>query len=168
MKLRITILKYHALVVFMPNITTNHAISYTSSSQSIFRRINPGLSAVQKIFKITYTAILLVFKNISLVRCAHWWNIFSTLEEKFRIFARPCNILFLFNGFSTMCNLKKRLIRAAFWILLQAMFMNDWIQTTQRLKLPERLLTIKKRNIIQWNIHRHKNFNSRRQVLKCL
>ena len=49
-----------------------------------------------------------------------------------------------------MCNLQKRLIRAAFWVLLQAMFMNNWKQTAQRLKLQERLLTIKKRNIIRW------------------
>ena len=40
-----------------------------------------------------------------------------------------------------MCNPQKRLIRAAFWVLLQAMFMNDWKQTAQRLKLQERLLT---------------------------
>ena len=41
-----------------------------------------------------------------------------------------------------MCNLQKRLIRAAFWVLLQAMFMKDWKQPAQRLKLRERLLTI--------------------------
>ena len=32
--------------------------------------------------------------------------------------------LFFMNGFITMCNLKKHLIRLAFWVLLQAMFMN--------------------------------------------
>ena len=42
-----------------------------------------------------YEIFLLVLKNISLVRCAHSWNIFSTLEDKFRISARPCNILYL-------------------------------------------------------------------------
>ena len=62
----------------------------------------------------------------------------------------------------SMCNLQKRLIRAAFWVLLQAIF------TAQRLKLQERLLTINKRNIIWWNIYRDNNFHSRRQVLKCL
>ena len=36
-----------------------------------------------------------------------------------------------------MCNLKKHLIHAAFWLLLQAMFMNNWKQTAQRLKLRE-------------------------------
>ena len=51
------------------------------------------------------------------------------------------HVYFLFSGFITMCNLQKRLIRAAFWVLLQAMFMNDWKQTAQRLKLQERLLT---------------------------
>ena len=30
-----------------------------------------------------------------------------------------------------MCNLKKRLIRLAFWVLLQAMFMNGWKQTAE-------------------------------------
>ena len=52
-----------------------------------------------------------------------------------------------------MCNLKKRLIRAGFWVLLQAM--NDRKQTAQRLKLQERPLTINKRNIIRWKIYRH-------------
>ena len=46
-------------------------------------------------------------------------------------------LFFLFNGFLTMCNLQKRLILAAFWVLLQAMFMNDWKQTAKRLKLQE-------------------------------
>ena len=71
---------------------------------------------------------------------------------------------FLFNGFIRMRNLHKRLIRAAFWLLLQAMFASDWKQTAQRLKLHKRLLTINKRKII----YRDNNFHSRRQVLKCL
>ena len=78
------------------------------------------------------------------------------------------HVYFLFSGFITMCNLQKRLIRAAFWLLLQAMFMSDWKQTAQRLKLQKRLLTINKRIIIRWNIYRDNNFHSRRQVLKCL
>ena len=45
--------------------------------------------------------------------------------------------IILFNGFTTMCNLKKHLIQTAFWLLLQAMFMNNWKQTAQRLKLRE-------------------------------
>ena len=44
-----------------------------------------------------------------------------------------------------MCNLKKRLIHAAFWVPLQVMFMNEWKQMAQWLKSQERLLTIKKK-----------------------
>ena len=77
-------------------------------------------------------------------------------------------VYFLFSGFIMMCNLQKGLIHMAFWVLLQAMFMNDWKQMAQQLKLQERLLTIQKRNIIWWNIYRDDNFHSRRQVLKCL
>ena len=51
-------------------------------------------------------------------------------------------LYFLFNGFITICNLKKRLKRAAFWVHLHVMFMNNWKQTGQWLKLRERLLTI--------------------------
>ena len=43
--------------------------------------------------------------------------------------------LFFVNGFITMCNLKRRLMRAVFWILLQAMFMIDWKQTAKRWQL---------------------------------
>ena len=39
--------------------------------------------------------------------------------------------------------------------------------TDKRLKLQERLLTIKKRNKIRWNIYRENNFHSRREVSKC-
>ena len=116
---------------------------------------------LQKISKITYTvsqfSLLTSAKfavNINRVTLQH--------NKEFIMF------FYLFKGFITMCNLKKRLIRAAFWVLLQAMFMNDWKQTAQRLKLQERLLTINKRNIIRWNIYRDNNFHSRRQVLKCL
>ena len=34
-----------------------------------------------------------------------------------------------------MCNLKKRLLRSAFWVLLQAMFINSWKQTAKWWKL---------------------------------
>ena len=43
-----------------------------------------------------YEISVVVFKNIYLVRCAHSENIFLTLEDKFRISARPCNILYKF------------------------------------------------------------------------
>ena len=76
---------------------------------------------VQKISKITYTA-----SRFSLLTSAKFSvNIKRvTLQHKeFIVF------IFLFNGFITMCNLKKRLIRAAFWVLLQALFMHEWKQT---------------------------------------
>ena len=40
-----------------------------------------------------YEISLRVLKNISLVRFAHSWNIFSTFEEEFRASALPYNIL---------------------------------------------------------------------------
>ena len=55
------------------------------------------------------------------------------MQYNFTIFQDKFNI----RGFITMWNLKKRLIRAAFWLLLQAMFMTDWKQTAKRLKLQE-------------------------------
>ena len=59
--------------------------------------------------------------------------------------------LFFIKGFITMCNLKKRLIRLAFWVLLQAMFMNGWKQTTKRWKLHfwDYQKSIKKNNSIE-------------------
>ena len=110
----------------------------------------------EKISKITYTASR--FSHLTSAKFAVNINRVTLQHNKEFIM-----LIFLFNGFITMCNLKKRLIRAAFWVLLQAI-MNDWKQTAQRLKLQERLLTINKRNIIQWNIYRDNNFHSRRQV----
>ena len=40
----------------------------------------------------SYEISLLVLKNISLLCCAHSWNIFSTLGEKLCISAQPSNI----------------------------------------------------------------------------
>ena len=133
----------------------------TNCTQSIFRTINRGLLA--KPFK--------KFPK-SPIRPAgsHFWqapNFQWTLNElRFNIIKNLLCLFFLLNGFITMCNLKKRLIRAAFWVLLQAMFMNDWKQTAQRWKMQERLLTINKRNIIWRNIYRYNYFHSRRQVFK--
>ena len=100
---------------------------------------------VQKISKITYTAsrfsLLTSAKfsvNIKRVTLHH--------NKEFTVF-----IFLLFNGFITMCNLKKRLIRATFWVLLQAMF----IKTNGTAR---ETLTINKRDIIRWNIYRDNNF----------
>ena len=95
----------------------------TNYPHSLFRTVRSTLGLLAKPFK--------KFPK-SPIRPAgsHFWqapNFQWTLKELF----------FLFNGFITMCNLKKRLIRAAFWVLLQAMFMNDWKQTAKRLKLQE-------------------------------
>ena len=44
-----------------------------------------------------YGICLLVLRNIALVCCAHSCNIyFSALEDKFRVSARPCNILHIY------------------------------------------------------------------------
>ena len=48
-------------------------------------------------FEVLNLSSRVVFKNISLVHCADSWNIFSILEEKFRISKHLCNILFVNN-----------------------------------------------------------------------
>ena len=122
---------------------------------------------IQKISKITYMAsrfsLLTSPKFAVWAVSSVWMNISRvTLQHNKELIM----FIFLFNAFITMCNLKKRLIRAAFWVLLQAVFINDWKQTAQWLKLQEKLLTINKRNIniSRWNIYRDNNFHSRRQV----
>ena len=65
---------------------------------------------VRKISKITYTA--------SRFNSHFWWapNLQWTLIElRFNIINNLLFLFFLFKGFITMCNLKKRLIRAQFW-----------------------------------------------------
>ena len=81
-----------------------------------------------------------------------WVFEWTLIELCFNIMA---NLLFflLFNGFSYNDVFDTRDITKG---------------TDKRLKLQERLLTIKKRNIIRWNIYRHNNLHSRRQALKCL
>ena len=121
---------------------------------------------VKKISKITHAAS----RFATILTSAKWMNNYRvTLQQskEFIMFIMFI-IIFLFDGFITMCNLRKRLIRAAFWVLLPAVFMNDWKQTAQQLKLQERQRTINKINIIRWNIYRDNNFHSRRQVLKCI
>ena len=79
---------------------------------------------VKKISKITHTAS----RFATILTSAKWMNNYRvTLQQskEFIMFIMFI-IIFLFDGFITMCNLRKRLIRAAFWVLLQAVFMNDW------------------------------------------
>ena len=52
-----------------------------------------------------YEISLLALKNISLIRCASSWKIYSTLEEKFRISVGPCNILYIFNECGIECTI---------------------------------------------------------------
>ena len=106
----------------------------TNCTHSIFRTIRGTRGLLAKPFKI--------FPK-SPIRPAgsHFWqapNFKWTLKElRFKIIKNLLCLFFLFNGFITMCNFKKRLIRAAFWVLLQAMFMSEWKQTTKRLKFQE-------------------------------
>ena len=93
---------------------------------------------VQKISKITYTAI--GFSLLSNFQCELWKNVWMFWTNINRVTLQHNKelimfIFFLFHGFITMCNLKKRLIHEAFWVLLRAMFMTDWKQTAQRLTL---------------------------------
>ena len=101
----------------------------------------------------TYTAIQFSLLTSPKVECLnqHWKSYRLQHDEEFIVY-------FLFNGF----------ISASFWVLLQAMFMSDWKQSAQRLKLHKRPLTINKGEIIRSNIYRDNNFHSRQQVLKCL
>ena len=91
---------------------------------------------VKNISKITYTA-----SRISLWQAPKEWTI---TELRLNIIKNLLCLFFIYWLYNWMCNLQKRLMRAAFWVLLQAMFTNDWKQTAQRLKLQGRLLTIKK------------------------
>ena len=136
----------------------------TNCTQSIFRTINCGLLA-KPFKKFPKSPIRRTSSHFWRATNLHW----TLLELRFNIIKNLlCLFFFLFKGFITMCNLKKRSIRAAFWVnsCKRCQFMNDWKQTAQRLKLQERPLTINKRNIIRWNIYGDNNFHSRRQVLK--
>ena len=72
----------------------------------------------QPVLTFAVWAVLSVWMNINRV----------TLQHKEWIFNFYLMVLL-------MCNLQKRLTRAAFWVLLQAMFINNWKQTAQWLKL---------------------------------
>ena len=72
----------------------------------------------QPVLTFAVWAVLSVWMNINRV----------TLQHKEWIFNFYLMVLLT-------CNLQKRLTRAAFWVLLQAMFINNWKQTAQWLKL---------------------------------
>ena len=92
---------------------------------------------VKKISKITYSKIRPAGSHFCSASCV-WMNI-----NRVTLLHNTEFIMFIFYLMVlSMHDLQKRLIRAAFWGLLQVMFMNDWKQTAQWLKLQERLLTI--------------------------
>ena len=121
--------QYHEALFLSYRPRTECSISQfcnTNCTHSIFRTIEARVSeTVKKISKINYTANRFSLLTSAKVHCLNKHS--YTLQH---------------NGFITMCNLQKRLIRAAFWLLLQAMFMSDWKQTAQRLKLQKRLLSL--------------------------
>ena len=112
----------------------------TNCTQSIFRTINRGLLAkpFKKFPKSPIRPAGSHFWQAPNLQCelcsSVWMNINRVTLQHNKEFIM---FIFLFNGFITMCNLKKRLIQVAFWVLLQLMFMNDWKQTAHRLKLED-------------------------------
>ena len=82
---------------------------------------------VQKISKITFTA-----SRFQILTSAKFAKKF--LELRFNVIKNLLTLFFI-HGFITMFNHKERLIGSAFWVLLQAMFMNGWKQTAKRWKL---------------------------------
>ena len=144
--------------------------SKTNCTQSIFRTINRGLLA-KPFKKFPKSPIRPAgshnFWQAPNLQCELWSIVWMNINRVTLQHNKEFIMVIFYLMVLSMCNLQKRLIRAAFWVLLQAMFMNDWKQTAQRLKLQERPLTINKRNIIRWNIYRDNKFHSRRQV-KCL
>ena len=92
---------------------------------------------VQKISKVTYTASR--FSQFWQICSASYCRVFewTLIEVPFNIIKNLLCLFFIFNDFITMCNLKKRLIRLGFWVLLQAMFTNDWKQRALLLKLQD-------------------------------
>ena len=114
----------------------------TNCTQSIVRTINRGLLAkpFKKFPKSPNTASRFSqFWQICSASCCRVFE-WTLIEVLFNIIKNSLCLFFIFNGFITMCNLKKRLIRPEFWVLLQckAMFMNDWKQRVLRLKLQDR------------------------------
>ena len=93
----------------------------------------------------------------------------TLIELHFNIIKNLLCLFFLFNGFITMCNLKKRLIRAAFWV--NSCKRCSWTTENKRHSdyncKRDNWRSIK-RNILRWNIYRDNNFHSRRRVFKCL
>ena len=117
-----------------------HNFFKTNCTQSIFRMINRKLLA--KPFKIFPKSPIRpagshLYQTPNL-QCDLWSSVWMningvTLQRNIKRIYFVC--FFLSTGFMTIYNLKKRLMCAAFCVLLQVMFMNNWEQTAPRLKL---------------------------------
>ena len=112
--------------IYHTDLTQNTV--FHNFSRQIFRTINRGLLA--KPFK-TFPKLPIRLTGSHFWQAPNfqselWWRVLININrvmlqqnKEFIMF------IFLFNGFITMCNLKKCLIRAAFWVLVQAKCMND-------------------------------------------
>ena len=70
---------------------------------------------VQKISNITYTASR--FSLLTNLQCELWSSVQMNIDRVTLQHNKEfIMLIFLFKGFITMCNLEKRLIRAAFWV----------------------------------------------------
>ena len=106
--------KYEALFLsYRPQTKCSISQFFKTNTHSIFRTVRSTRGLLAKLFK--------KFPK-SPIRPAgsHFWqapNFQWTLKElRFNIIKNLLCLFFLLNGFITMCNLKKRLIRAAFWV----------------------------------------------------
>ena len=126
--------KEHYEALFLSYRPLKNAVFHKFSRQIAFIQYSgPSKHAwtysetVQKISKITYTA-----SWFSLLTSAKFaWIL---IELRFNVIEYLLSSIFD-NGFISMCNLKKFLIRSSFWVILQAMFMHGWKQTENRWKL---------------------------------
>ena len=83
----------------------------TNCTQSIFRTINRGLLA-KPFKKFPKSPIRSASSHFLRAPNLQW----TLIELRFIIIKNLSCLFFLFKGFITMCNLKKRLIRATFWV----------------------------------------------------
>ena len=143
------------------NSTTRHRFYHTDLGQncssisqfcnancthSVFRTIEARVGLLltkkkKKMPKITYTA-----SRFSLSQFELWSSVTLQHNKEFIMFIFFIIIIIsLYLMFLSMCNLQKRLIRAAFWVLLQATF-------TERLKTNGTAIKIR-REIVKSRIY---------------
>ena len=115
----------------------------------IFSTINRWLNeSVQKISKITHTASRLSFLWCELSVWSSVWMNFNRVTLQHSNEFIIIIICYLMVSVITMCNLIKL---RHFWVLLQAMFMNDEIKRHgQAIKICKKDYYHNKRNIFRW------------------